>query len=145
MKLKNIKQFVLYTGASGVAMLVDLAVFTLSAYVIFVKLNPSICILISSFLARAFSGTVNFLLSRKAFDSNVSKKSGMPKYFILGGLQLLISALLVILIFNLTHFSKAIIKCVIDFLLYLVFYKIQSWLIFKGKGCNCSTNKDIAL
>jgi hypothetical protein len=133
MKLKNIKQFILYTGASAVAMIVDLVVFTLSVYVVFVKLNSSIAIFISTVIARVLSGFINFLLSKKAFNSNVSKKSGIPKYFLLGGFQLLLSALLVILFFNLTYFSKTIIKCIVDFILYLVFYKIQFLVIFKNK------------
>lgn len=133
MKLKDYKQFILYTGASCVAMLVDLAIFTLSVYVIFIKLDDSLSILISSILARIISTLINFILSKKAFNSTVSKRSGIPKFFLLCAFQILLSSIIVILICKYIHTPKTITKCCVDFILYLIFYNIHAHLTFKEK------------
>lgn len=132
MKLRYSKQFILYTGASTVAMIVDLIIFTVSVNVIFVKLDSSLAILFATIIARIVSSLINFILSKKAFNSNVSKRTGIPKYFVLKIVQLLLSAFFVILICRFSGVSKTFIKCVVDLILYIAFYKIQYIFIFKS-------------
>ena len=130
----DIKKFVLYTGASTIAMFVDLIMFILFAEIILRDVNPSISIFSATIIARITSSIINFKLSKRAFDARDLKKTAALKFFSLIIIQLLLSAELVTLVYELTQFlSKIAIKCIVDTLLYLVFYKINSKYVFKNK------------
>jgi len=135
MNLKDdIKKFVLYTGASTIAMFADLIIFILFAEIILRNVDPSVSIFSATIIARITSSIINFKLSKRAFDARDLKKSAIFKFFALIILQLLLSAGIVTLIYKLTQFlSKTAIKCIVDTLLYLAFYKINSKYVFKNK------------
>ena len=134
MKKFNFKQFIFYTGASLIAMLADIVVFSISVYIIFANFEQGIAIFLSSIIARVISSFINFMLSRKAFNSNVSKRSGIPKFFLLCFVQIITSAGIVILICRYTPIPKTTAKCIVDTILYFIFYKIYSKFIFTKKN-----------
>lgn len=138
MKKFNFKQFIFYTGASLIAMLSDLIIFTLCVYVIFSRLEQGVAIFLASIIARVASSFINFMLSRKALNSNVSKRKGIPKFFLLCFVQIITSANIVILICRYTPLSKTLVKCCVDTVLYFVFYRIYSKYIFNKKIKNPS-------
>lgn len=134
MSLKDeLKKFTLYSGASVVAMLVDLVLFILFAEIIFSKIDDGISILAATVIARITSSTINFILSKKAFNSKDLKKTAIIKYFALILCQLLLSAGIVIMIHKFIKISKTVIKCIVDTILYLVFYKINSTFVFENR------------
>lgn len=133
MLFKKIKEFVLYSGASAVALGIDLIVFAILTNIVFVKIDDRLSILLSTIIARIISGFVNFLLSKQVFKSKNLKKTAILKYFALGAIQLLSSAGLVILIRKIITISKTVIKFVVDILLYIVFYELQVRLVFRNK------------
>lgn len=134
MSFKNgVKRFALYTGASTVAMVVDLVLFILFAEIILKNVNANISILVATVIARVTSSTINFHLSKKAFESKDLKKTAILKFFGLIICQLLLSAGLVMIIYRFVKIPKTVIKCIVDTALYLVFYKINSRFVFRGK------------
>lgn len=133
MLFKKIKEFVLYSGASAVALGIDLIVFAILTNIVFVKIDDRLSILLATIIARIISGFVNFLLSKQVFKSKNLKRTAILKYFALGAIQLLSSAGLVILIRKIITISKTVIKFVVDILLYIVFYELQVRLVFRNK------------
>ena len=127
------KRFILYTGASTVAMVVDLFLFILFAEIILSNVNADISILLSTIIARATSSMINFKLSKMAFQSKNLKKSAAFRFFGFIICQLLLSAFLVMFIYRFIKIPKTIIKCMVDTTLYVVFYKINSKYVFKGR------------
>ena len=130
---KGIKRFVLYTGASTVAMIVDLFLFIIFAEIIFRNINANVSILVSTIIARVTSSIINFKLSKIAFNSKDLKSTAFLRFFALIGLQLLMSAVFVMIIYRFIEIPKTIIKCIVDTTLYFVFYKINSKFVFKNK------------
>lgn len=129
----RIKRFALYTGASTIAMLVDLFLFIIFAEIILRNINANVSILVATIIARITSSTINFKLSKKAFHANDLKRTAILKFFTLIVFQLLLSAGLVMLIYRWTKIPKTIIKCIVDTSLYFVFYKIHSHFVFKNR------------
>ena len=135
MDLKDeIKKFVLYTGASTIAMIVDLILFILFAEIILRNVDPRISIFTATIIARVTSSTINFNLSKRAFAAKNLGKTAILKYFVFICCQLILSAGIVTIIYELTQIlSKTAIKCIVDTILYLVFYRMNSKYVFKGK------------
>lgn len=129
----RVKRFVLYTGASTVAMVVDLFLFIVFAEIILRNVNADISILLSTIIARVTSSIINFKLSKMAFQSKNLRKSAIFRFFGFIICQLLLSAFFVMLIYRFIKIPKTIIKCIVDTTLYFVFYNIHSRFVFKGR------------
>ena len=129
----RIERFALYTGASTIAMVVDLFLFIILPEIILRNVNANISILVATVIARITSSTINFYLSKKAFNSKNLKKTAILKFFGIILCQLFLSAGLVMLIYRFVKLAKTIIKCIVDTTLYFVFYKVNSKYVFKGR------------
>ena len=129
----RIKRFALYTGASTIAMIVDLFLFILFAEILLKDVNANLSILAATVIARTTSSIINFKLSKKAFNSKNLKKTAIFKFFAIIICQLLLSAGLVMMIYQFVNIPKTIVKCTVDTALYFVFYNIHSKFVFKGK------------
>jgi len=136
LNFKKIKEFILYSGASVIALIVDLILFTIFTEIIFVNFKQNTSIFWSTIISRIISGTVNFCLSKKVFNSKNLKKTAILKYFALGIIQLLSSAVIVILICKVIKIPKTIIKFIVDVLLYVLFYIFQIKFVFRTKRSN---------
>ncbi len=130
--LDKIKRFGLYTGASTIAMLVDLFLFIVFAEILFRNIDSNISILLSTIISRVVSSTINFNLTKRALGSKNLKRTAIIRFFALVGVQLFTSAILVMILYSFIPLPKTIIKCVVDTTLYFIFYRVHSKYVFKS-------------
>lgn len=134
--LKKFKTIFYYIASSGLSFIVDIAAFSIILY--FIKNNTSNAIIIASFLARAISSIINYLVNKKFVfkynkDKNTKDNTFMA-YFLLVIINITISSILVSKIFTLTKINETIIKTIIDGLIFVFNYFIQKIFIFKNNS-----------
>ena len=128
--MKNIlnKYFVYisYIFSSLISLFLDLTLFSLFLWLID-------NIIISSYLARAISSFINYLLNKyKVFKyQKKGKDNTFIAYFTLVIVNITISALLVDIIYHFIPIYATIIKVIVDLVLFILNFIIQKKLIFK--------------
>lgn len=94
----------------------------------------NVSILVSTVFARVISSFFNYVLNRNVVfssdDKKVMDKTTLVKYYALVIVQMLISAALVTVIFNLSGWNKTLIKMPVDVVIFIVNYIIQKKVIF---------------
>ena len=121
-----------YVFSSLSSFVVDIVMFAILTKLIFFRLPVEICTLFGTVIARLISATYNYNMNRSAvFKSDKSHRSTAPKYAILAILQLLLSWMLVVVVYNRIHFDTTIIKVIVDTCLFIVSFQVQKRLIFK--------------
>lgn len=124
------RSFFLYSGASILSFLLDIALFSL-----FFRLfgGGQAAILPATVLARAGSSIFNFLANKNVvFSASGPWKTAAVKYYALCVLQLLCSAGLVSLAYRLLHIQAEVLKVVVDSLIFLLSYQIQRRWVFRS-------------
>lgn len=132
MKLINkYKTIITYLLSSSLSFIVDIVAFSIIIYFIKNKFTESI--LISSYIARAISSIVNYVVNKKYVFKNEKKRNykAFIEYFLLVIINITVSGLLVTKIYNYIHFNVTIIKVVIDTIIFFVNYFLQKLIIFK--------------
>ncbi len=128
--MKNIlnKYFVYisYIFSSLISLFLDLTLFSLFLWLID-------NIIISSYLARAISSFINYLLNKyKVFKyQKKGKDNTFIAYFTLVIVNITISALLVDIISHFIPIYATIIKVIVDLVIFILNFIIQKKLIFK--------------
>lgn len=122
--------FLSYCMTSVVATIVDFLVF--STAIASTKLMfPTFYIVISTVIARVCSASVNFYLSKnKVFKKDQKNNSMLRRFFLIAGIQMGLSALLVSLIYYIIPITETIVKIFVDMILFFVFYQIQREWVF---------------
>ncbi len=131
--VKIYAQFGKFIFASLSSFLVDIILFTLFVRLFITPFGEGErYILISTVLARIISAAWNFLINRKVvFRARTGIIKNAAKYALLAVCQLALSALLVTLLFRVTHINETVIKVVVDSILFLVSFQIQREVVFK--------------
>ncbi len=132
MKLINkYKTIITYLLSSSISFIVDIVAFSIIIYFIKNKFTESI--LISSYIARAISSIVNYVVNKKYVFKNEKKRNykAFIEYFLLVIINITVSGLLVTKIYNYIHLNVTIIKVVIDMIIFFVNYFLQKLIIFK--------------
>ena len=128
-------RFIKYIFASVSSALIDLTVFHVVNELILVKHGVIHNILIATVMARVISSIYNFCMNRKivfgAEKGNVFVQ--LVSYYILVVCQMFCSALLVSKLSMLSGISSTFIKVIVDTVLFLVSYQIQSRWLFRIK------------
>lgn len=129
-----LSSFIKYIISSIGCFLIDQLFFNLFI-IIFFKIYNQNFIAISTMLARIISANVNFRLNRDiVFESkNIKDNSFAIKYAILCIIQMSISAIITMSIFNLVQFNLGAVKIFVDIMLFFVSYLIQRIFIFKRR------------
>ena len=131
-----VKGFVKFMGVSLLCLLVDQGLFNLLNLAVFRNgaVNEANYILLSTVIARAVSGTMNFLLNKNVvFGQRGETGSSLWKYVTLCIGIMLCSAAGVWLLGKLGMSSTAA-KLIVDFLLYFVSYWMQQkWVFSKSE------------
>ena len=122
-----------YIFVAGSSFLLDLGLFTLFSNLLATILQ-NVSILVSTVFARVISSFFNYVLNRNVVfssdDKKVMDKTTLIKYYALVIVQMLISAALVTVIFNLSGWNKTLIKMPVDVVIFIVNYIIQKKVIF---------------
>lgn len=114
--------------------LIDISLFTFFIFLLKnMNFNSNLYILIATIFSRVISSIFNFLVNKNiVFKNKGSNINVFIKYFTLFTCQLLASAGLVTLLFNLTQINESMLKIIVDMFLFLISFKIQREWVFKN-------------
>ena len=122
--------FLKYILSSSISFVLDIGIYKI-LFNIFIKRISDYAILISTIGARVVSSLVNYKINKNKVFKQASSKS-IIKYYLLCGIQMMVSAALVSVIFNLAgKQSEVLIKVIVDIILFFINFKIQREWVFK--------------
>ena len=141
-KIKNLFNkyyvYVTYIISAGISFVLDLVLFSLFLWLLDGRVGESI--IISSYLARAISSFINYLVNKyKVFKYEKKKEekdSTIVEYFGLVIINITISAVLVDTISAIIPIYATIIKGIIDIVIFVVNFFIQKLFIFNKENKN---------
>ena len=148
-KIKNLFNkyyvYVTYIISAGISFVLDLFLFSLFLWLLDGRVGESI--IISSYLARAISSFINYLVNKyKVFKYEKKKEekdSTIVEYFGLVIINITISAVLVDTISAIIPIYATIIKGIIDIVIFVVNFFIQKLFIFNKENKNTNFLKYI--
>lgn len=148
-KIKNLFNkyyvYVTYIISAGISFVLDLVLFSLFLWLLDGRVGESI--IISSYLARAISSFINYLVNKyKVFKYEKKKEekdSTIVEYFGLVIINITISAVLVDAISAIIPIYATIIKGIIDIVIFVVNFFIQKLFIFNKENKNTNFLKYI--
>ena len=138
--LKKYLRILKYGLSAGASAIIDLLMFYVALYGLEcfgagISENTELTVLLATVFARVISSLFNYSVNRKVVFGSASRNS-FVKYYILCGVQMLVSAGLVAVFSSLCmagNFGKLLIKLVVDTCLFFVSYVIQREWVFKNK------------
>lgn len=126
--------FFKYILSSFSSFIIDIVLFQF-LIVFMLDLDASHRIMAATLGARVGSSIFNYWINKNLVFQNKQKNPAqIVQYFMLVGIQLLASGLLVILIYQLNGANETVVKVIVDSLLFLISYRIQRFYIFKEKA-----------
>lgn len=148
-KIKNLFKkyyvYVTYIISAGISFVLDLALFSLFLWILDGRVGESI--IISSYLSRAISSLINYLVNKyKVFKYEKKKEekdSTIIQYFGLVIINITVSAVLVDAISEVIPIYATIIKGIIDVAIFVVNFFIQKLFIFNKDSKNTTFLKYI--
>lgn len=134
-----------FAGGSAASSLIDLALFTLLAWLLRDTGSLDRQILIATAGARAISSLFNYTFNRKAvFASDEPRRVTFFRYYLLCIVQMLVSYKGVALLVGATGFAglgKTAIKLLVDTILFMMTFQIQREWVFQKKKADHYTEK----
>lgn len=122
---------------SLLSFVIDIVLFTILEFIIGEKLPHWVMILIATAGARVVSSLYNYTMNRsKVFESEVSVKSSLPRYYVLCLGQMLVSYGLVNAlswVLKTGNILTSVIKVLVDVTLFLLSFQIQRQWVFADK------------
>ena len=127
---KNNKTAIKYVLMSLSSFVIDISLFTIFLHFIH-------NIIISSYLARAISCFINYLLNKYiVFNYHKKEVKSLLQYILLVIINISISAFTVNYLANIIHIKATYIKALVDAILFICNFFIQKLFIFKNKEAN---------
>lgn len=125
--------FVKYAMTSISATAIDFALFYILSNHVFAYMELSMCVLVSTVLARATSSTISFLINKRVvfYSGGRMSPKNIIMYYTLVAVIMLSSAQLVTLFVYLFGGGKTFTKLFVDLCLFFVSYQIQNRVIFR--------------
>lgn len=127
--LNKYKTIFTYLLSSGLSFVVDIISFSIILY--FIKNRFADAILLSSYVARAISSVVNYIVNKKYVFKMKRNYKAFIEYFLLVIINITISGLLVTKVYNYIHLNATFIKVIIDSIIFIINYFLQKLVIFK--------------
>lgn len=132
--------FFKYLLSSLSSFLVDIGLFQLFLWIsLSVGIHRgALLILLSTILARIISSYFNFTMNKNfVFDGEKRIYKTIVKYYSLAAFQMLLSAAMVTVVWNMFSGSETAIKIVVDTILFLASYQVQRRWVFREKELPC--------
>ena len=126
--------FFKYLFSSLSSFLVDIGLFQLFLWIyLYVGIHRgALLILLSTILARIISSYFNFTMNKNfVFDGEKRIHKTIVKYYSLAVFQMLLSAAMVTVVWNMFSGSETAIKIVVDTILFLASYQVQRRWVFR--------------
>lgn len=127
------KSFLLYMCSSLASFVIDIGLFQLFITIFKWVGITNGYIMGATVTARVFSSLFNYAVNKSVVFKDSSGKASLVKYYILCVFQMLISAGLVTAVYYVFHAPEALIKVVVDTLLFCISYQIQQKWVFAQK------------
>ena len=128
--LKIYAIFVKYILSSIISFVVDIVIYKI-VFDLLINNLANYTIIISTIIARIISSLVNYRINKNTVFKTSNNKS-IIKYYILCFIQMIVSAILVEIIYNLFNRNyEVLIKLVIDSIIFLINFKVQKEWVFK--------------
>lgn len=122
-----------FVWSSMASMICDFTMFAILQW-IFKALPLKVNLFIATFGARFISSLFNFTINRKiVFPTQNKTKILILKYYFLCIIQVALSYLFVYLLANYLQLNSVLAKIIVDFILFLVSFKVQLNWVFKSK------------
>ena len=129
-----LREFFKFTISGLSSALLDIILFTIFYNLFNKSLDVKLAILVSTICARILSSLYNYNINKNVVFQNKAKNT-ITKYYILCACQAFLSWLLVDKLFEMiTIPHPSFVKVIVDFILFLVSYKIQQNWVFKNKA-----------
>ncbi len=87
---------------------------------------------ISTWVARIFSGSVNYCINKRVFKKEHQSKGSARRYLTVWFVQMMLSAFLVYTFVKLLHGNATITKMLVDVVLFICSFKVQQLWVFKA-------------
>ena len=125
-----------YIISAGISFVLDIVLYSIFLLILEKKVSQSI--IIATFLARAISSLVNYLMNKhKVFNyKKESKDNTLSQYFGLVIINVTLSAVIVSYLSSIFHIYSTFIKIVIDILIFISNFFIQKKFIFNNNKNN---------
>ncbi|MCC5895643.1 MAG: bifunctional glycosyltransferase family 2/GtrA family protein [Alkalibacterium sp.] len=125
------KNFFKFMGVSIASFLIDISLFQI--VILLLRFTPaSRRITVATILARAGSSLFNFCMNRSfVFKSKKKWNKTIIGYYTLVVAEALLSAGSVYMLYRVTGFRELFLKIGVDFLIFLVSYRVQKLIVFK--------------
>ena len=125
--------FFKYIFSSIISFIVDIVIYKI-AFDLLIHHLANYAIIAATVIARVISSLVNYRINKNKVFKSSSNKS-IIKYYILCIIQMIISASLVEVIYNLLNRNhEVLIKLAIDSIIFLINFKIQKEWVFKERS-----------
>ena len=122
--IKKYQVFIKYIMVAILSFIIDICLFHLFN-------NLILNIIYATIMARVISSIFNFLMNKnKVFQSKNKYTSEFIKYILLVIIQMFLSAFLVDTLAKFILINPTIIKIPVDFIIFIVNYLVQKFLIF---------------
>ena len=131
MNKDSLHSFFRFAASSLSCCLVDFTVFQIMLLLTKTRF-PVSYIMISTCVAKVFSGSFNYLINKKlVFRNQNSIVFSAWKYLLWSVTQMFLSGSIVSVLYRLTHLSEVLLKCITDTGLFFCSFLIQKLLVFK--------------
>ena len=128
--LKIYAIFAKYIMSSIISFLVDIVIYKI-VFDLLINHIVNYTIVIATVVARIISSLVNYRINKNTVFKTSNNKS-IVKYYILCFIQMIVSAVLVELIYNLLNKNyEVLIKLVVDSIIFLINFKVQKEWVFR--------------
>jgi len=139
---KIYKVFFKFILSSVVSFLVDIILFSILVHLIpdkepgaedlalllFIEYQT----VLSTWIARVFSGSVNYCINRQVFKKEHQSKGSAARYLLVWFVQMMLSAFFVYTLVKLLHSNATITKMFVDLILFVCSFKVQQLWVFKA-------------
>lgn len=144
--LRSLLRFLRFSACSLLSTLVDVVLYYLFHRLFFVPLGAVLAAPVSQAIARLLSSVCNFTLNRKlVFRTESRLVRSLVRYYALAAVQLVLSAGLLTLITALFSVGNSelstLLKVCVDFVLFVISYKIQHLWVFREENNHDSEPK----
>lgn len=129
-----VRSFTKFSFVGVISMLIDQGLFAILVNFVFAFCEVEKAIVISTIIARICSSIFNYLMNRNVVFKSSAGFASVVRYYILCIVQMLTSAMGVMVLYIITKGNTTILKLFVDLMLFFLSYQIQKrWVFINDK------------
>ncbi len=132
--MAKVIEFLKFSASAIICFVVDFLLFQLFFYILGSRAGLTYADTLSTYIARAISAPLNFILNRKVvFKSDTSLLKSILQYVLLAVFIVVVNSFLVHVFITVLGMNSWLSKVLVESILFVVNYLIQHFIIFKKK------------